>query len=86
MTFFIRSAREGGRMVVSLSDTAGGMPVDVAAHVFDPFFTTKKGKGTGLGLSICHGIVSEHGGDIWVRVRPGKGSIFSFSIPTPVAG
>ena len=39
-------------------------------HIFDPFFTTKEvGKGTGLGLSICHGIVSEHGGQIFATSK-----------------
>jgi len=66
---------------VTVADTAGGMPPDVASHVFDPFFTTKHGKGTGLGLSICHGIIGEHGGDIWVKSRKGKGSAFSLTLP-----
>jgi len=45
--------------------------------------TTKKeaGKGTGLGLSICHGIVSEHGGQIYARSQPGKGTTIIVELP-----
>lgn len=82
----VRPASGGRAMRVTVADTAGGMSAEVAAHVFDPFFTTKKGKGTGLGLSICHGIIAEHGGDIWVKSRPGRGSAFSFTLPTHEAG
>ncbi|MCX7040407.1 MAG: response regulator, partial [Spirochaetes bacterium] len=55
-------------------------------RIFDPFFTTREiGQGTGLGLSICHGIVSEHGGRIWVQSDAGGGSAFHVLIPI-VAG
>ena len=37
--------------------------------------------GTGLGLSICHGIVTEHGGKIYARSKPGKGATFFVELP-----
>ena len=55
---------------ISISDTGHGIPPEHLNRVFEPFFTTKAvGEGTGLGLSTCHGILHEHGGDIWVRAR-----------------
>ncbi|HDO22109.1 MAG TPA: HAMP domain-containing histidine kinase, partial [Nitrospirae bacterium] len=56
---------------------------EILSSIFDPFFTTKPvGMGAGLGLSICSGIIRDHGGTIHVESEPGKGTKFSFNIPT----
>lgn len=54
-----------GRVCITVSDHAGGIPEDVMPRIFEPFFTTKGvGKGTGLGLSISYGLMTEMGGSI----------------------
>ena len=63
---------------IEVNDTGPGFNDD--APVFDAFFTTKP-KGTGLGLSIVHRIVSDHGGTVRVRSRPGDTSFF-VNLPT----
>jgi PAS domain S-box-containing protein len=67
---------------ISISDDGPGIAVENMPKIFDPFFTTKEvGKGTGLGLSICHGIITEHGGYMYVRSEPGKGATFIIEFP-----
>lgn len=62
---------------MSVEDEGPGIPESLLERVFDPFFTTKDPDlGTGLGLMICHRIVSDHGGTIEVRSRPGEGTSF----------
>ncbi|MQY67507.1 MAG: hypothetical protein GH159_04245, partial [Dehalococcoidia bacterium] len=43
------------------------------------------GSGTGLGLSICHGIITEHGGRIYVKSELGKGATFIVELPIGAA-
>ncbi len=78
----IKSERDGDIVRVSVSDNGPGIKEEHIGHLFDPFFTTKDvGKGTGLGLSICHGIVTEYGGNIYVRSKEGKGATFFVELP-----
>ena len=69
----IRTSAEEKSVVVEITDTGRGIPIEAQQHLFDPFFTTKPvGKGTGLGLSISNNIVRKHGGDITYQTRPGQ--------------
>jgi signal transduction histidine kinase len=67
---------------ISFADDGPGISEANLKRIFDPFFTTKEvGKGTGLGLSICHGIVTEHGGQIYVKSEYGQGATFIVELP-----
>jgi two-component system NtrC family sensor kinase len=81
-TLTITTKQENRHVKISITDDGPGIPAENLQHIFDPFFTTKEaGKGTGLGLSICHGIVTEHGGQIYVRSQLGKGTTVFIELP-----
>jgi CheY-like chemotaxis protein len=73
---------EGDYVVITVSDTGTGIPVEVQRRVFTPFFTTKPaGVGTGLGLAISHRIISGLGGSLDFTTELGKGTTFRVRLP-----
>jgi PAS domain S-box-containing protein len=78
----IKTRRVKDHVGISFADDGPGISPENLDKVFDPFFTTREQKGgTGLGLSACHGIVTEHGGRIYLRSKPGQGATFIVELP-----
>ena len=79
----VRAARCGESVVFSVADTGSGMSLEEQRRAFDRFFQARAGdlRGVGLGLTITKGIVVAHGGRIWLRSEPGKGTTFFFTVP-----
>ena len=78
-------ARQGDMAVTSVADHGSGIDPADLPHLFARFYRTSSaramGDGLGLGLYIAKGLVEAHAGRIWVESTPGRGSIFSFSLP-----
>lgn len=75
-------AQKDGLVEVVVQDNGYGIMQENINRIFDPFFTTKStGEGTGLGLSVSYGIIREHGGEITVESREGKGAVFRVFLP-----
>ena len=64
-----------------VQDTGPGIPPEEQEKIFEPFVSTKGNRGTGLGLPVSRKLLREHGGDILVESRPGKGSTFRLLLP-----
>jgi two-component system, sensor histidine kinase and response regulator len=74
-------------VVFSVTDTGEGIPAESFDRIFEKFGQVETREGgrtnsTGLGLTFCKHTVEAHGGSIRVESEPGRGSTFSFAIPT----
>jgi two-component system sensor histidine kinase/response regulator len=83
------TARENGeRLLIDVADTGIGISETDIPFVFDEFFRAKSEEtreiaGTGLGLAIVKRMVEAHSGSIDVTSHPGKGSVFTVTLPRP---
>ena len=73
-------------IVVEISDTGPGIDKDKQDIIFDNYVQSDPNiagnyGGTGLGLAISRELVEKMGGSIGVESEPGKGSIFTVTIP-----
>jgi two-component system, OmpR family, phosphate regulon sensor histidine kinase PhoR len=76
------------RRASSAAYTGIGISETEQAGVFSKFFRAGSAlrsgiPGTGLGLAISKNIVDEHGGTIRLRSRPGMGTAFTVTLPSP---
>jgi two-component system sensor histidine kinase PilS (NtrC family) len=70
----------GSCILLKVSATGPGIPVELRAKLFDPFVTGREG-GTGLGLSVVQRAVAAHRGLVFVDTETGKGTTFSIYLP-----
>ena len=78
--------REDHKLNFYIEDTGIGIPHWEHSRIFDRFYQVDRTvsrvySGTGLGLSISDAYVKLMGGEIKLESEPGKGSVFSFSLP-----
>jgi PAS domain S-box-containing protein len=86
---WVETSEDAGFARVTVGDTGIGIPSGEQENIFDKFYqvgNTTRGvrEGTGLGLSITKELVQMHGGWMEVESAPGKGSRFTFTLPTAV--
>jgi len=73
-------------VVVTVSDTGIGIPMDELPHIFEEFRQveggmTRRHEGAGLGLAIAKLLAEQMGGRIQVESFPGDGSRFTLHLP-----
>ncbi len=77
----LRFQRGEKEVTTEMEDTGPGIAPEIAGRLFQPFATHGKAHGTGLGLSICKKTIEDHGGRMEAHSEPGRGAIFSFTLP-----
>lgn len=92
----VKYTEEGGKIAISFGhngkfflvkvrDTGKGIERKNLPYVFDKFFMEESSrtdsKNSGLGLYVAQQIAHRHGGEIKVKSKKGKGSVFTVSIP-----
>jgi signal transduction histidine kinase len=69
-------------VVIEVTDTGYGIAPEDQATVFERFRQGKnKRSGSGLGLHLSRRIVEAHSGSITLKSEPGRGSIFTVTLP-----
>jgi two-component system sensor histidine kinase KdpD len=76
---------QGNMLITSVADQGPGIDSIDQSMVFDKFYRGRGQRqsvqGTGMGLAIAKAIVETHGGTISLTTQPGRGSVFSFTLP-----
>jgi predicted ATPase/signal transduction histidine kinase len=81
-TITVTTENRGEDIHLSIVDTGTGIDPVIRDNIFEPFFSTKHAEdGTGLGLSISYGIVKQHRGTLSFDSEPGKGTVFTLTLP-----
>ncbi len=82
----VRAGVADGMVEISVSDTGIGIAPGDQGAIFEEFRQVgsdyaRKREGTGLGLTLARKFVELHGGRLWVKSEPGRGSTFTFTLP-----
>jgi signal transduction histidine kinase len=77
---------DSGAVKLEVSDHGIGIPSEEQNKIFEKFYRVgdplvHNTKGSGLGLSLVRHIVEAHGGQVTVDSAPGRGSVFTISLP-----
>jgi two-component system, sporulation sensor kinase E len=76
----IRTDMDATHVLISFTDTGGGISAENLSRIFEPYFTTKT-SGSGLGLLIVRRIVREHGGEMAIESSEGRGLTLTLRLP-----
>ncbi len=78
---------DGEHIAVNVADNGVGIAPAQQPYIFDKFYRVESKEtvgvtGAGLGLAIVKAVIEKHSGRVWVKSKPGIGSVFSFVLPT----
>ena len=82
----IEAKPRGNMLLVSVSDTGEGIPLEALSLIFERFYRADSARqsttgGSGLGLAIVRAIVEAHGGTVHAENNPNGGARIIFTLP-----
>lgn len=85
----VETENEGQNLIIRFTDNGMGISKEQQKLIFEQFYRVPTGdlhniKGFGLGLSYVKSIVKAHDGEIQVKSKLNKGSIFTIILPTAI--
>ena len=89
----LEAALAGDKVRVTVTDSGEGIHFSDLPYIFDRFYRGERARirdrdgqrGAGLGLAIARGLVEAHNGVIEVSSTPGRGTVFTFTLPRSIA-
>lgn len=85
----VRLFAEKENIILSVRDNGLGIPEEAQEKIFEKFYRVERPQredpGTGIGLAIVKDLVSQHNGQIVVQSTPGKGTMFTVTLPVDAA-
>lgn len=84
----IDCSKKGDTFLFAVSDN--GMGIDERWHsnifqIFQTLSSTKDSENTGIGLPLVKKIISQYGGQVWLKSQPEVGTVFYFTLPASLA-
>ncbi len=83
-TIEVRAFEDGASVVIEVADTGPGLPDEDLPHVWDELYRGQSARGapgSGLGLALVQAILLRHGGQVALRSRAGRGTVFTLRLP-----
>lgn len=80
----INCSQDGRALAISVADSGMGISPEAIPHIFDRYYQERgphQSAGTGIGLSLVKNLVALHHGTISVESEPGKGTVFTVTLP-----
>jgi signal transduction histidine kinase/FixJ family two-component response regulator len=77
---------DGSAAELRVCDSGTGIPAHELPHLFERFHRIEGARGrtfegSGIGLALVHELIRQHGGSIAAASQPGRGSVFTVTIP-----
>ncbi len=79
---YIKTESDNTHAIITIKDTAGGIPEAIIDKIFDPYFSTKEeGQGTGIGLYMSRTIIETNMSGKLTVSNSDTGACFTIKMP-----